>query len=226
MNSVRALLNQSVEIELSGRLLPIKGKLIDYGSDILVLFNGTQFLYISSIHIQYIMPAENEKFLVGTAPDSPFENRADSISFRKMLMNAKGMFVELFIAGDQSIHGYLTSIMNDFFVFYSPVFHNVFISMRHLKYLIPYSNETTPYSLPQEYFLMKPSSLSLARSFDQQFKKLEGQFLVLDLGENPSKIGLLKKVEEQSLELITAAGIPNYLHLEHVKTVHLPRNLL
>lgn len=222
MNSVRAFLNQPVEIELSGRLLPIKGNLIDYGSDLLVLFNGTQFLYISSMHIQYIMRADKEEFDTQAIPESPFETRADPISFRKMLMNAKGMFVELYITGNQSLHGYLTSIMNDFFVFYSPIFHNVFISMRHLKYLIPYRSETTPYSLPQEYFLMKPSSLALARSFDQQFKKLENQFLVLDLGENPNKIGLLKKVEEQSLELITASGNKVYLHLEHVKSVHLP----
>jgi hypothetical protein len=62
----------------------------------------------------------------------------------------------------------------------------------------------------------------LANTFEQQLKKLEGEFIVLDLGENPKKIGLLKKFEDQTLELVIADGSSVYMHLEHLKTIHLP----
>lgn len=222
MHSVSPFLNKYVELEISGKPLPVKGKLIDLGGDILVVYNGTQYLYVPSVHIQHIKPIDKVDFDTDTLPTVPLENANEPISYRKILMNAKGLFVEIYITGNQSIHGYLTSIMNDFFVFYSPTVHHVFIAMRHVKYLIPYSTDATPYSLTREQFPLKPPNLTLARSFDQQLKKLEQQLVVLDLGENPMKIGLLRKVEEQSLELVTANGTPVHLHLEHVKTVHLP----
>ncbi len=84
------------------------------------------------------------------------------------------MFAELNIVGNRSVHGYVTSIMNDFFVFYSPMFRTLYVSMRHLKILIPYDPETTPYAMEQEKFPINPTPASLARTFDQQLKKFEG----------------------------------------------------
>jgi len=222
VNKLRTFVGKYVEMEISGRPIPIKGNLVDLGSDILVIHDGMQFLYIPLIHLQNIRLSRAKDAEIIVPPEVPFENQSETISYRKMLMNAKGMFAELYIAGNQSIHGYLTSIMNDFFVFYSPVFHTVLISLQHLKYLIPYHPNLTPYSLNQERFPVKPSNMTLARTFDLQLKKLEGEFIVLDLGENPNKIGLLKSVENSTLELVTANGGTVFLHLDHVKTVHLP----
>jgi hypothetical protein len=137
-------------------------------------------------------------------------------------MNAKGMFSEIYISGNQSIHGYLTTVMNDFFVFYSPVYHTVIVSLHHLKYLVPYNPNVTPYTLTSEQFPLKPSPITLARTFDQQLRKLIGEFVVLDLGENPNKIGVLKNVDQSIIELATASGASVLLHFDHVKTVHLP----
>lgn len=216
------LLDRYVELDISGKTVPIRGKLIDLGQDILVLHNGTQFLYVPLIHLQQLRLAKNDTQQEIDVPELPFEPQNDPISYRKVLMNAKGMFSELYITGNQSIHGYLTSVMNDFFVFYSPVYHSVIVSLQHLKYLIPYNPNVTPYTLTPEQFPLKPSPITLARTFDQQLRKLIGEFVILDLGENPNKIGVLKGIDQNMIELSTAGGNPVYLHFDHVKTVHLP----
>lgn len=224
MLAMKGLIGKQVEVTISGKKTPIHGKLIDLGSDILVLFNGKKFLYIPLLHLQQLSLSEessleNEYPLVN--PEPPFENQND-ISYRKILMNAKGVFTEIYTSGNQSIHGYVTSIMNDFFVFYSPVFHAVYIPMQHLKYMIPYDTNVTPYSLTQERFPLSPSTITLARTFDQQLKKLEGQFVILDLGEHSNKIGQLKTIQNNVIELVVAGGETVFLHMDHIKTVHLP----
>ncbi|MCQ6559630.1 DUF2642 domain-containing protein [Paenibacillus mendelii] len=215
------LLDQYVELDISGKTMPIRGKMIDLGQDILVLHNGLQFLYVPLIHLQQLRLAkqEGEDLVI---PEIPFEQQSEPISYRKILMNAKGMFSELYITGNQTIHGYLTSVMNDFFVFYSPVYHSVMVSLQHLKYLIPYNPNVTPYTLTPAQFPLKPSPITLARTFDQQLRKLIGEFVILDLGENPNKIGVLKGIDQNMIELSTAGGNSVFLHFDHVKTVHLP----
>jgi len=214
-------LNQPVSLSVSGIRLPIKGTLIDLGNDILVLHNGMQFLYVPLVHMQQLTRCSAAEYDSAPPPEPPLEGTAE-LSYRKVLMNAKGMFSELYIAGNQSVHGYVTSIMNDFFVFYSPMYHSLYVSMRHLKALIPYDDQTTPYALEQEKFPVNPTTASLSRTFDQQLKKFEGEFVVLDLGEHPGKIGLLKSVANNLVELVAADGASTYIHLDHVKTVHKP----
>jgi hypothetical protein len=224
MKQQHPLMNSLIDLDISGKTSTLRGKLVDMGQDILVVHNGQQFVYVPIIHLQQMRAAnmQDSNNMTFEVPETPFEQANDPISYRKTLMNAKGMFSELYITGNQSIHGYLTSVMNDFFVFYSPVYHSVIVSLTHLKYLIPYSPNVTPYTLTPEQFPLKPSPLTLARTFDQQLRKLIGEFVILDLGENPNKIGVLKNVDQNMVELATAGGNSVYLHLDHVKTVHLP----
>ncbi|XEC97710.1 DUF2642 domain-containing protein [Paenibacillus tarimensis] len=214
-------MDQPVMIEISGKTAPIRGKIIDIGQDIMVIHNGIQFLYIPLLHIQQLRydTGSEEQYMI---PEMPFEHQNEPISYRKVLLNAKGMFAEIYITGNQSIHGYLTSVMNDFFVFYSPVYHTVMISLQHLKYLIPYSPNVTPYTLTPEQFPIKPSPITMARTFDQHLRKLVGEFVIFDLGENPNKIGVLKRVDQNIIELAAADGSPVFIHYDHIKTVHLP----
>jgi hypothetical protein len=221
MNSLHSLIGQQVELLISGKKLPINGKLIDQGGDLLVVRTVEKFLYIPLLHLQQLTLSKDLEEEPMTESEPPFETQSD-ISYRKTLMNAKGIFSEIYITGNQSLHGYVTSIMNDFFVFYSPVFHSVYIPLQHLKYMVPYSPNVTPYSLTQEKFPLTPAAITLARTFDQQVKKLEGQFVVFDLGEHPNKIGQLKSLQNHLIELVAAEGDTVFLHLEHVKTVHLP----
>ncbi|MDB5054135.1 MAG: hypothetical protein JWM44_2185 [Bacilli bacterium] len=223
MNNLHTLAGKPVELEISGKMLSIHGNLIEFGKDILVIYNGKDFLYIPSIHVQHIKLALKADFESADLPGTPLENQADSIDYRKILTNATGLFVELYVMGKHSIHGYLTSVKDDFLVLNSPIFHTVVISLNHIKYLIPYNSDSTPYLLKKEhFFLVRPFNMELANTFEQQLKKLEGVFIVLDLGENPKKIGLLKKFEDQTLELVIADGSSVYMHLEHLKTIHLP----
>jgi hypothetical protein len=214
-------LNLPVSVTVSGSRLPVKGTLIDLGTDVLVLHNGLQFLYVPLVHLQQLTrcPAGETDF--GPPPEPPLDGAAE-LSYRKVLLNSKGMFSELYITGIQSVHGYVTSIMNDFFVFYSPMYRSLYVSMRHLKMLIPYDNHTTPYTLEHGKFPVNPSPASLARTFDQQLRKFDGEFVILDLGEHPGKIGLLKAVRNNLIELVTADGASTFMHLDHVKTIHRP----
>lgn len=218
---MEAYLNKPVAMTVSGRNDPLKGTLIDIGSDIVVLYNGVQFLYVPLVHMQQMTRLGATESDFGRAPEPPLDPTTE-LSYRKALLNAKGIFSELNIVANQTVHGYVTSIMNDFFVFYTPMYRSLFVSMRHLKVLIPYDPLATPYTMEQEKFPIHPTPTSLARTFDQQLKKFEGEFVVLDLGEHAGKIGLLKSIRNNLIEMVNADGGSTFIHLDHVKTIHRP----
>jgi hypothetical protein len=228
MSDFNQLIGQNVDIEISGKL-KLNGKLIDAGLDILVLYNEKYF-YIPTAHVQRIKADSQNVYDwdVDFQPEQPIpmnmdNTNKDTISFRKTLINTKGIFVSLYVAGNKTLHGYLTSVMNDYFVFYSPAHKVMYISMNHLKWLIPYTKNTTPYSLSHEKLPVNPTtSLSLARTFTEQCKKLENNIVILDNGDHPEKIGLLKKVYNNKLILITAEEETVYWNCQHLKTLHLP----
>ncbi|AGK54255.1 hypothetical protein [Bacillus sp. 1NLA3E] len=224
MTGIKSYLNMEVEIEISGRTF-FTGILLDIGLDILVLFDGQEYLYIPLMHLHNIKERTikiNEEGTVQPTGKMPFQNEKETISYRKILNNAKGQFLEVFVTGNRSIHGYITSVLNDYIVFYSPVYKTLFISMQHLKWLIPYSSQLTPYTLSNAVLPVVPSSIPLSRSFDEQLKKYEGKLLVFDLGDNPNKVGLVKSIHNNIVELITAGGQKIYWKLTHLKTVHIP----
>ncbi|WP_047153449.1 hypothetical protein [Aneurinibacillus tyrosinisolvens] len=224
MSDFAHLIGKNVDVEISGKNY-CNGILVDAGLDIIVVYNNiaSSFYYIPVVHIQRLKETRIEETLgFGPPPEKPIESDSHSISFRKILTNAKGQFVQIYVTGNKSIHGYLTSIMNDYFVFYSPVYKTLFISMDHVKWLIPYEQDATPYSLSNQHLPVNPISVPLARTFEEQCKKLENQIIVIDGGNNSEKIGLLHKVDNNRLSLITAERETVYWSLQHVKTVHLP----
>lgn len=224
MNGIKSLIGHWVRLELSGNIL-FTGKLIDYGPDILVIHSGRDYFYIPLSHVHYLTRSLEENEEHDQQEESvPLDLLGDSISYRKMLVHAKGIFVEIFVSGNQSIHGYITGIMNDYIEFYSPVFKTLYISMYHIKFLIPNLTNRTPYSLSKEHYPVQPSKLTLARTFEQQVNKMVGKFVVLDLLQNPNKIGLLRSMEQQLLELTTANGEHYYWSFKHIKTIHLPES--
>ncbi|MFC5447394.1 DUF2642 domain-containing protein [Paenibacillus aestuarii] len=216
---------QQVIVEISGNNIR-KGKLIDRGLDILVLANEQKFYYIPLVHVQNVKvntepTMETDDSLAETEQPS-IDYQADSLSFRKILNQAKGRFVEIYVTGNKTIHGYLTSIMNDYFVFYSPVYKAMFISMNHLKWLIPYPANVTPYTLDNQSLPLSLINVTLSRTFEEQCKKLEGKLVVFDLGDNTNKIGLLNKADRNFVELINADGNKVFWNLQHLKTVCTP----
>ncbi|MED0660913.1 DUF2642 domain-containing protein [Bacillus smithii] len=222
MEKLKKYIDMEIELEISGKTV-FYGILMDIGPDILVLFDGRNYLYIPLLHVHNIKE-RIEKELTGVQPPVAigFENDDHEISYRKTLSNAKGQFLEIFVTGNKSLHGYITSVLNDYIVFYSPVYKNVFISMHHLKWLTPYSYETTPYSLSSKELPVVPLNIPLARSFEEQLKKYKESLMVFDLGEEPDKIGLLKNVENNTVELAAADSRTVFWKLSHLKMFHLP----
>ncbi|WHY01164.1 DUF2642 domain-containing protein [Neobacillus sp. DY30] len=223
MTVFKDLIGKNIEIEISGKNF-YSGILVDSGLDILVLYIGRsqRFYYIPNVHIQRVKEPKPDPYseVYELPEEKPIESVSSAISFRGILTNAKGRFVEVYVTGNKSIHGYLTSIMNNHFVFYSPIYKTVFISMGHVKWLIPYPEHIAPYSINHQTLPASPASIPLARSFEDQCKKLENQLVVIDGGDSSEKIGLLQKVSNNQLTLITAERDIVYRNLEHVKTIH------
>ncbi|MED4224685.1 DUF2642 domain-containing protein [Neobacillus cucumis] len=211
-----------IKLEISGKKF-IFGLLVDIGSDLWVIFNGNDYLYIPTIHIQnwqFLKPYEIDEINFNDEPE-PIYNHNEEISLRKTLTAAKGIFTEIYVTSNQAIHGYIISIMNNYFVFYSPIYKTMFISLNHLKWLIPYTNNQRPYGLSNASLPVSPSNLSFARSFEVQIEKLIGELIVFNIGENENVIGKIQTINNNFVELISAKEDPIYINLHHIQTVHM-----
>ena len=219
---IQSLVNEVVQIEVSGKKL-INGTVIDLGSDMIVLFNGTDFVYIPLVHIQsFKVDSDNESDIKAPTefPSIITGENNENLSFRKVLTQAKGKYVEIYVTGGQPLHGYITSIMNNYFVFQSPVYKTMYISLNHLKWLIPYSQNERPYGLDNHTISLQPDNESLASTFEVQVEKFKNKIVVFNIGGNKSHIGKINKIEEQIVEIQTARTNPIYLNLHHIKTLH------
>ncbi len=209
-----------IDVELLGDKCHT-GVLVDVGQDVLVVFNGERYIYIPTFHILNVsMNTQKSSTDFSTLPEKPIDNEKQ-ISYRKILLNAKGVFTEIFVSGNEPIHGYITHVMTNYFEFYN-VYRTMFIPLHHLKWLTPYNDYHTPYLLDKKFFPVNPSNLPLSRSFEEQLKKLKDKIVVFDLGKGPSKIGLLKAIENNFVHMTTAEGRTLYTNIQHIKSVHSP----
>ena len=219
---IQSLVKQVVQIEVSGKKL-INGTVIDLGSDMIVLFNGTEFVYIPINHIQkFEVDYDNENEIEepkGFPSITPGENK-ENLSFGEVLTQAKGKYIEIFVTGGQPLHGYITGIMNNYFVFQSPVYKTMYISLNHLKWLIPSAQNIGPYGLDNYNASLQPNNDSLASIFEIQVEKFKNEIVVFNTGGSKSFIGKVNKIEDQIVEILTAKANIIYLNLDHIKTVH------
>jgi hypothetical protein len=102
------------------------------------------------------------------------------------------------------------------------VYKPIYVSLGHIKWLSPYQEDETPYSLNTQFFPINPPSQTTSRTFEEQCKKLENKIIVLDCGDHIEKTGFLQKVENKRIHLITADRGTAYWNLEHVKAIYLP----
>ena len=86
-------------------------------------------------------------------------------------------------------------------------------------WLIPYNSSQTPYALENDVLPVNPSKISLSRTFELQLQKLIGNIVVFDLGIIPDRIGKLKGINRNFVELITAKGDVVFSHIQHIKSV-------
>gem|GEM_PF-150072 len=215
-------LGHPVEVEVTGPFF-IAGLMVDLGPDVTVVYTGEQFFYIPLLHIHAIQPYKpREDSTMDSGPELPHENVADPISFRKMLMHAKGQFIEMNVTGRDSVHGCVTAIMNDYVEFYSPVFGTLYVLIEHIKFIVPHTGPTAPYGLKTVPYPVHPSRLDLSRTFRQQLQKSVGRVVVMDLGHNPDKIGMLEAADDHWAELVRSDGTRIKLNLRHVKSFARP----
>ncbi|TKD72466.1 DUF2642 domain-containing protein [Pseudalkalibacillus hwajinpoensis] len=223
MSNLTDLIDETIKLKLNGNS-DLIGVLIDSGNDVLVLYDGEKFIYVSQFHVHYYEVCTNEGDKIAKPKGSLFTEpeTLNSISFRKTLQESRGVFTEVFVSGHQSIHGYITSLMNDYIVFQSPIYKTMYISLKHLKWLIPYPQNVRPYELTESEFPVVPIGLSLARTLEEQLKKLLDQVVIFDLNENPNKAGKLTSMQGNQITLTRARNQPVYLNYHHIKTVHFP----
>lgn len=221
MSDVATLLGKRVTVKLSGDQI-FEGILTDLGQDVLVIFNGLKYYYIPWMHVHMMYLSQNLKEKIDDPIEPSISEELESISYRKILINAKGIFSEIYVTGNITFHGYIISVLSDYLVFYSPVFKTMYISLSHLKWITPYNHRVIPYNLTNESLPVNPSNTSLHRSFENQLRKEEGKLVVFDGGSDPMKIGLLNKVENNVIKLFVASGEIVHLKLSHIKSVHLP----
>lgn len=220
MKILKNYIGKKICMELSGQI-QAKGLLVDTGSDLIVLYNDKDFIYIPMVHIHYLYLDEDSEPI--QIPDEmPLVKDSHPLSLRRIINNSKGLASEVIVANNQTIHGYVTNVMNDYFVFYSPVYQTIYVPLQHLKWLIPYQSEQVPYSLDKRTNVDYPSTLSLARSLDEQIKKLFGKIVIFDLGEDPRKVGKLLSFKNNMIELATARESITYVNARHIKTMHIP----
>ena len=206
-------------MQLSGKKV-VTGMLIDVGSDVIVLYDGKDYLYLPIVHIQNLRKQDPSEQEIAPPNDTPHIEHDEELSLRKILNSGKGMFTEIYITGNQPIPGYISSVMNNYFVFYSPVYKTMLISLNHLKWIMPYTANQRPYSLSNQQLSMNPINISLARTFEVQIEKMIDELVVLNVGENTNLIGKINSLQNNFIELITAREEQIYLNMQHIKTVH------
>lgn len=205
-----------IEVELSSKK-QISGKLIECGSDILVVVTGPSYVYLPQRHIHVIKRCEENEYEIIQSEPTPIKQTNDVLTLMAVLNNAKGIFVEVDISGIGEVFGYITNVMSDYFVFYSPALNQLFIPIHHLKSITPYLNKT-PYDLPLTSINF-PVNQSLADSFTKQVKQLQGELVQFDGGRSAHKMGVLNHVENDLAELIIGNGQNLYLNISHIKSV-------
>ena len=217
---IQSLIKEVVQIEISGKKL-IKGKLIELGSDVVVLFNGTDFLYIPTHHIQSLTTNLTDDVDIEFPTEFPSIITGDDeeiLSIMKVLLQAQEAYVEIYVTGSRTLHGKIISIKENYFLFYSPIYKTMYIALHHLKWLIP--NSKNPYGLDDQNFLVQPNNNLLASVFEAQVKNLKNKLVMFNMGEKINHIGKINNVNDQIIEIQTARPHPIYLNLCHIKTLH------
>ncbi|WP_342506579.1 DUF2642 domain-containing protein [Sporosarcina sp. FSL K6-2383] len=216
---IQSLVKEVVRLEVSGKKL-LNGTVIDSGMDAMVLFNGKVFVYIPLDHIQNFEVDYNNDDCIQAPTELPSISADEmdvDLSFRKVLTLARGKYVEIYVTGGEPLHGYITSIMDNYFVFQSPIYKTMYISLKHLKWLIPYAQNELPYGLN---LLVQPNNETLASTFEVQVEQFKDEIVVLNIGGPKSHIGKITNVEQQFAKIQTARADSMYVNLSHIKTLH------
>lgn len=221
--TIQSLIKEIVKVEVLGKKL-ISGTIIELGSDMLVLFNGTNFMYIPLEHIQKIETNQNNEENIQGPTEEPsikaLEKQQD-LTFKETLEIAIGRYVEIYVTDNQPLHGQITSVQDDYFVFYSPIYKTMYIPIAHLKWIIPYVQNESLYGINEKNKIVGSNSGVLANTFKKQIGNFIHRIVVLNIGGIKSHNGKINNIDEQIMEIQKARTDALYLNINHIKTLHL-----
>ncbi|QRG67106.1 DUF2642 domain-containing protein [Brevibacillus choshinensis] len=218
MNYLVSMVGKTVELDIKGSIRRI-GILIDFGTDVIVIYDGNNYVYVPIGHIHNVrqspisLPHLHE-------PDYEHVQSENDLTYHKILVESQGMLCQISLSNTLSLFGYVTHVHQDYFVFSSPVHHTLYIPNFHLKWLIPYPDVSTPYMHPHFVHKAESSPVKLARTFEEQMKRMIGSIVAFDLGTNPEMVGLLKNVRNQTAELVSANQKRFYWNIHHIKAAY------
>ncbi|MEH7562994.1 DUF2642 domain-containing protein, partial [Priestia megaterium] len=89
--SMNHYINKIVELDISGKTTFV-GRLIDLGLDIMVLYNGHDYLYIPLLHMHRLREVSEEDYTVLREIEENLIEESQRISYRNILQQAKGKF--------------------------------------------------------------------------------------------------------------------------------------
>lgn len=218
MNYLVSMVGKTVELDIAGSTKRT-GILIDFGTDVVVIYDGNNYFYIPGGHIRHV---RQSPVSIPNLHESDHEHvqSENDLTYHKILLESQSMLCQISLSKTFSIFGYVTHVHQDYFVFSSPVHHTLFIPNFHLKWLIPYPDAVSPYPRPQHSHSTQSLPFKPARTFEEQMKRMIGNFVAFDLGVNPEMVGYLQNVRNQTAELVSANQKRYYWNLHHIKTAH------
>ena len=210
-----------VTVSLIGDKL-FKGIIFDSGSDIIVLFNGEDFIYIPVSHIEYIVADTPDAEFVESPNFSSIllNNLQKDLSLDSILKEAKGIYQELCVINKKSLHGTILDVLDDYIVFYSPIYKKIYIAKRHVKWLIPYMPSERPYNLSEAELNWQQAEKEYLKYYVQQIAQLTNKLVVINLSEKIHHIGKIKNISDTMLELQTARAKSIHVNIAHIQTIH------
>lgn len=210
------------KIEVSGAKL-LKGSIIDLSNDIVVLFNGKDYLYIPFDHIKDLTVSKNDEDEI-SQPSEPsniiITQPSEKLTLKNVLAQAQGMYIEIYVTGKAYLQGYISKILDDYIVFHSPIYKTMYISLKHLKWLIPYSTNQRPYGLTEQSFTIQPRKGHLPQTFNDLVNKMKDELIVINLGEKNHHSGKINSINGSIIEIHTSRTVPYYFNIDHIQTIH------
>lgn len=224
MSKIQQYINKSISIEVTGGKRH-DGVLIDFGPDILVIFDSRNYYY------HYIPLAHMRRLSLcplhdlegnGNSQNKPIKSETGSLSFRKILEKAKDILLELYVTGNYPVNGYITNVLSNYILFNSAVYKTMAISINHIKWLALTNRNQTYYSKDRKDLSIQATLNAIAaQTFEQQLDKMTGNIIVLDMGTEQNNIGLVVSVSSDFIELMSANEDIHLLNINHIKMFYI-----
>ncbi|ATP38736.1 DUF2642 domain-containing protein [Solibacillus sp. R5-41] len=224
-NLIQEFDKEIVKMEITGKKI-LKGKIIDNSSELVVLFDGKEFLYIPVCHIHEIkidyFNEDGLKIPSTFTRDINFIGKNEEMTFLKVLTKSLGIYLEIHVLNNQPLHGYISNILDDYIVFQSPIYKMMFIPIRHVKIIVPNNQNQKPYLLSDGDFSINVSNENFPSTFDALIGILKNKLTVLNIGEKNNFTGLICEIKGTMIAFQTAKENIIYYNLQHIKTIHNP----